>query len=100
MKEFAEEIIDEAGDFFEDLWEHLLRKKSTKIIDKRDVNVRGVITKVRPAYIFAERIENLIRLLFGLSVVISGITASLVGFTSLSDLVESLINTLSGRILM
>lgn len=55
--EFLGELGDEVKDFFEDFWEHLTEGKV----------VRSKETKlgIRPAYLFAERIDNLVKLTFG-----------------------------------
>ncbi len=98
MAEFVEELWDEISDFFEDLWEHLLKGKAKEPKKQKTIVISGVATTVRPAYLLAERVDNLLRMFFGVSIVISALTASFLGFASLSDLVEVLIFNFWGRI--
>lgn len=98
--EYIEEWKEEAADFFEDFWEHLNRKQPKKIFKKKTIVLNGLSITVRPAYVFAERIDNLLKILFGLSIAVSAITASFLGVIGLSDLIEILIFTLPGRIIM
>lgn len=100
MGDFFEEIGEEIEDFFEDYKGHILRKESKSPPSERKVVRNGVLVTVRPAYIFAERIDNLLKIIFGISICLSAITATFLGFTKLSDLLEVLINTLPGRTLM
>lgn len=100
IKEFFTEFWDEISDFGEDFYEHLFRIEPQEDIPQKDAVINGIKVKVRPAYLFAERIDNILKVIFGLSIIISGITATFLGFLSLSDLAETLINTLVGRILM
>ncbi len=97
---FASELWDEIDDFFEDLWEHLTDKKRTKPIQERQAVINGTLLTVRPAYIFAERIDNLVKIVFGVSIMISAVTATFLGFQTLSDLLAVLINSLWGRTIM
>ena len=97
---FFEEFREEAADFFEDFWEHLSKRGPKKNIVKRKIVVDGIMTTVRPAYLFAERIDNLLKIIFGLSITISALTATFLGFTSLSDLLGILIFSIPGRLLM
>jgi hypothetical protein len=99
VEKFIEELWEEIADFFEDFYESLTGKHEDKVSTKTAV-VNGVAVKVRPAYIFAERIDNLLKLIFGLSITISAFTASFLGFASLSDLVDVLIKSLWGRAIM
>lgn len=100
MKDFIEEIADEISDFFEDFREHALRKGVKQKVQTKEAVINGVLVNVRPAYIFAERIDNLLKILFGISITVSAFTASFFGFATLSQLVESLVNSLWGRIIM
>lgn len=100
MREFFEEIVEEFDDFFEDLFELLFKKKPKKTPPKRKVIQNGALVNVRPAYIFAERIDNLLKVIFAVSICVSAFTATFLGFVKLSDLLEVLINTLPGRALM
>lgn len=99
MSEFLEELWDEFTDFFEDFFEHAFRKPK-KAKQTRTILSGGVEVKVRPAYIFAERVDNVIKIIFGLSIAISAFTVTFFGFASLADLVDMLIATLWGRVFM
>jgi hypothetical protein len=100
MGHFFSEIWDEADDFFEDIFEGIFNKQPRKEVPKKIAVVNGVETAVRPAYLFAERLDNLLKLIFGISIVVSGCTATFLGFTKLSDLLDTLISTVPGRIIM
>ncbi|MBN1502611.1 hypothetical protein JW930_03635 [Candidatus Woesearchaeota archaeon] len=100
LKDFIkdiEEIWEEAEDFFEDLYASIFHKKSIKIKQVRRVTLYGLFVGVRPAYAFAERIENMLKIVFGVSIFMSGILATFWGFTRTSDLLEALIKSLAGR---
>jgi hypothetical protein len=99
MSELWDEIWDEFTDFFEDFWEHLKRTPQEGVKSKTAV-VGGVKVAVRPAYLFAERIDSLIKIVFGISLTVSAFTATFFGFASLSQLVEVLINSVAGRLIM
>lgn len=99
MAELFEEIWEEISDFFEDLWEHLIKRRPKEPKKTKTIVIGGVATTVRPAYLFAERVDNLLRIFFGLSIIISALTATFLGFASLGDLVEVLIFNFWGRIL-
>lgn len=92
--------MDEFTDFFEDLFEHFVHVKSKHEHKKRETVIGGAVVFVRPAYIFAERIDNLIKMIFGISVIVSSISASIYGFTSLSGFVSFFVESLTGRIML
>lgn len=96
---FLEELWEEAADFFEDFWDHLTEREITAKKTKTLV-VSGAEVAVRPAYLFAERIDNLLKFIFGLSIALSAFTATFLGFSSLSELVDTLINSVWGRVSM
>lgn len=100
IQNFFHEIWEEFEDFFEDLSEHLFHYKPKHKIPKRNVVIGGVQTAVRPAYLFAERLDNNLKLLFGVSMIISAITASFFGYSTLSELLKELITSVPGRIFM
>jgi hypothetical protein len=100
MKEFSKELWDEISDLWEDFLEHFLKIKPTHPPKKKAVLIHGVLTTVRPAYILSERIDNILKFVFALSIIVSALTATFVGFIKLSDLLELLINTTAGRFLM
>jgi len=100
IKNFMEELWDEFSDFFEDYWEHVAHHKSSKPRKMKRTVVDGVAVSVRPAYLFADRVDNTIKLVFGVSICLSAISATFLGFTKLSDLLELLISSIPGRVLM
>lgn len=97
---FFEELADEAEDFFDDFGEFFFDRKRPRKIDERKVNLNGAITRVRPAYLFAERLDNILKLVFGVSMCLSAITASFLGYSTLSQLLEGLIHGTGGRIII
>lgn len=97
---FFEEILDEISDVFEDTCELLLHHKHSTPKKYKTTRIDGTIVKVRPAYLFAERVENSLKLIFGVSIMFSAVTASFVGFTSLSSLLEQLITSIWGKSVM
>lgn len=100
MKYFFEEIADEFFDFFEDYFEHLLRRRPTHSHKKREINMGGAKVLVRPAYLFAERIDNFLKMVFGASIAISAFTTTFFGFKSVSDFIDFLITSFPGRFAM
>lgn len=95
MKDFFEEIAD----FFEDFIE-VFTKEEVHHHTERKTNVAGHIQNVRPAYIFAERLDHFLKIVFGVSIFISAFTATFVGFIKLSDLLEFLTRSIPGRGIM
>lgn len=95
-----EELWDEIDDFFEDFWEHLTKKHPSKPKKEKVVLIDGTAKTVRPAYVFAQRVDNMLRIVFGASIIVSAITATFLGFQTLSDLLVFLIDSLIGRIIM
>lgn len=100
MKELFEEIFEEATDFFEDLWEHIAHKPPHHPEREKKIVKNGVMLTVRPAYAFAERVDNLLKLVFGLSIIVSAVTATYLGFASVTDLLKVLIDSIIGRLLL
>lgn len=100
MRELWEEIKEEFLDFVEDFDDLVNKRPSRQDLLQKAIVVGGQLTFTRPAYLFAERVENLLKLLFGISVVISAFTATFVGYASLSGLVEALIDTILGRVIL
>lgn len=90
-----EEIWDEAKDFFEDIWEHLTEKDEEKHKDSAVVAER---TKL--AYNFTERVDSLMKIVFGISILVSAVISSIWGFTTFSDLIKALIESVFGRIVL
>lgn len=87
-----EEIIEEAKDFFEDIFEHLFEKETGKKIDTAAETVR-----TQGAYHFTERVDSLIKVIFGVSILISALVASVWGFVAVGDMVRELVSSLWGR---
>ncbi len=101
LREFREELREEFYDFFDDYFEHFTKRRTHPETHKqRQVVLNGMVIAVRPAYLFAERIDNLLKILFAVSIVLSAITSTFLGFVKLSDLLEVLINTMWGRCFM
>lgn len=98
--EFIEDFLEEAEDFFEDFFEHAVRRHPSKPKKERRAVINGTVAQVRPAYIFAERIDNFVRIVFGVSIIISALTATFLGFQTMSDLLAVLIGSLWGRAIM
>ena len=100
MKEFYLEIKEEFIDFIEDYNELIRKRTSQKKYGQKPAVLKGELAYIRPAYLFAERIENLLKMLFGLSVLLSAFTSTFIGFASLSGLVDTLIKSFAGRIVL
>lgn len=100
MREFWAEVKEEFWDFVEDFGDLLKKRPPRKDTKQKPVVVGGQLAFVRPAYLFAERVENAIKILFGVSVLLSAVTSTFVGFASLSGLVEALLKTLVGRVVL
>lgn len=100
MSSFLDEIGEEATDFFEDFWEHFTKK--TPDVKKRAYVLSSDETHrlVRPAYLFAQRIDSTLGIIFGISIVVSALTATFLGFSTLSQLLYFLIYSFIGRVAM
>lgn len=94
-----ENLREEAADFFKNFFTPYKYKEEDESKYKR-VRTYGFVSLVRPAYIFAERIDNILKLIFSISIITSAFVASLWGFTRLSELIEFLIASTIGRILI
>lgn len=90
-----EEIWEEGKDFFEDIVEHLLEKEKYKHRDPLYIQNR---TKL--AYQFTERVDSLIKIIFGFSIFISAIVSTVWGFTAMGDMVKMLLTSAIGRFLL
>ncbi|MBD3203477.1 hypothetical protein GF327_04235 [Candidatus Woesearchaeota archaeon] len=94
-------IVEEAEDFFEEFFEILgKKKKKLKFKKLKKIRLYGTFVAVRPAYVFAERLDNFLKMLFGFSIFISGFISYFWGFPRLSNLLEVLIGTFFGRIII
>jgi hypothetical protein len=91
------ELKEELFDFVEDVFEIFIHKHSHKNKNLRTVLLNGIVVSVRPAQIFAERIEGLLRMVMGISVLISAFLATSRGFLGLSDFIDFLVTSLFGR---
>lgn len=98
MRELISEIKEEFFDFVDDYNELVGKRTSHKKYPKKPAVIKGELAFVRPAYLFAERVENLLKIVFGVSVLLSAITSTFVGFASLSGLVETLVESIAGRL--
>lgn len=97
---FLGEIGEEIVDFFEDIIEGLFSIYPHTSRKNRTLLVNGVLKKVRPAYVFAERLENILKLMFGYSIFVSAFVSSFWGFSGLSGLLTVLITSIAGRVCM
>ncbi len=88
-----DEIVEEAKDFFEDIFEHLFEQE-------REKNTIAVHERTRLAYLFTERVDSFIKIIFGISILLSAIVASVWGFVAVGDMVRELVNSIFGRILL
>lgn len=100
MKELIAEIKEEFIDFLEDYKELVRKQPPAKGGKQKSAVISGQMTLIRPAYLFAERVESGIKFLFGGSVVLSAITSTFVGFASLSGLVDTLLKSIPGRLIL
>jgi hypothetical protein len=92
------ELADEGADFFEDLGEALFRRKRTREREPIRTNLYGTKTLVKPAYLFARRVNGLVKTVAGVSVLGSAIFATVWGYASTKDLMALLLDSLAGRI--
>ena len=100
MKDFFEDFLEELSDFFEDFVEVFLKGKEIHHHAYRKIAVKGHIELVKPAYIFAERLDHFLKIVFGASIFVSAFTSTFVGFIKLSDLLEFLTQSIPGRGIM
>jgi hypothetical protein len=97
LKKALKELSEEAEDFFDDFLEGFPKKPVHKL---KPVRLYGASIMVRPAYVFAERVENILKFIFGVSITISALLAAFWGFTRTSELLETLIGSIAGRLFM
>ena len=88
MKDF----LEEAQDFFEDIFEHLFEGDHGKQKDTPALRER-----TRLAYLFTVRIDSIMKIVFGASISVSAIVASVWGITAVGDMVNILISSIIGR---
>ncbi len=89
------EFFEDASDFFEDLFEHLFERDEEK--KKKGVSLTE---RTRHAYQFTERVDSLIKMIFGGSIIVSAIVASAWGFASVGDIVKAFVDSWPGRIVL
>jgi hypothetical protein len=99
ISDYFEDIGEEAKDFFKNFFKPYDYKKPIKN-DYKTIKAYGFMQYVRPAYVFAERIDNILKILFSISIITSALVASIWGFTRLSELIEFLITSTIGRIII
>ena len=99
ISDYFENIGEEASDFFKNFFKPYVHKKPTEG-DYKTIKMYGFMQYVRPAYIFAERIDNILKILFSISIITSALVASVWGFTRLSKLIEFLITSTIGRVII
>jgi len=87
LKELFDEMLDFIDDFSFKKVNHGLKK----------VNSFGRQVEVRPAYLFAQKVEYSLKFIFGISMIISAIMASFWGITRTSELLSQLIGSILGR---
>lgn len=90
-----EKVIEEAKDFFEDIFEHLLEKDHRKVKETPEI-----IERTHLAYQFTERVDSLMKIILGSSISISAIIATVWGFTAVGDMVRMLVNNPLGRVIL
>lgn len=100
MRSLIAEIKEEFIDFIEDYKELVGKQPPAKGGKRKPAVISGQMTFIRPAYLFAERVESGIKFVFGASVVLSAITSTFIGFASLSGLVDVLLKSIPGRLVL
>ena len=97
-KKFFEDIFEEGQDFFDDIKKDILKKPKKISKRLRSINLYGSTILVSPAYLFAQKIDSLLKIIFGFSILISSLLASFWGYTRTSELLEALIVSAPGRV--
>ena len=87
------EFFDDAGDFFEDIFEHFFERDETK-----KKSGPSLTERTRHAYHFTERVDSLMKMMFGASILVSAVVASVWGFASVGDLVKVFVESFIGRV--
>lgn len=90
-----DEIIEEARDFFEDIFEHLFERDP----EKKKTGA-SLTQRTKHAYYFTDKVDSLMKFMFGVSILISAIVASAWGFSSVGDLVKAFVDSWPGRIVL
>jgi len=89
------EIIEEAQDFFEDIFEHFFERD-----EEKKKKGQSLVERTKHAYHFTERVDSFMKVVFGFSIFVSAVIASVWGFASVSGMVESFISSWFGRIIL
>lgn len=89
------EFFDDAQDFFEDIFEHFFERDEEK--KKKGVTLAE---RTKHAYQFTERVDSLMKMIFGASIIVSAIIASAWGFASVGDIVKAFVESWPGRIVL
>lgn len=87
------EIFDDASDFFEDLYENLFEREKLRNKDKSTL-----LTRTKHAYHYTERVEGVLKMIFGFSIFISAVIATVWGFSSVGEIVKALVSSWYGRV--
>lgn len=87
------EFFEEAGDFFEDIFEHFFEKDEEK--KKKGTSLTE---RTKHAYHFTERVDSFMKMIFGASILISAVIATTWGFASVGDIVKAFVESWIGRI--
>ena len=87
------EIFDDASDFFEDIYENLFEREA---LSRKDHS--AVVARTKHAYQYTERVESVLKMIFGISIVVSAIVATVWGFSSVGEMVKALVSSWYGRL--
>lgn len=96
--EWIEELWDGVVDLGDDLLETFLGRRPRKRKEPIETNLYGTLTLVRPAYLFATRVNGMVKVIAGVSVLGSALLATVWGYASTKDLLAALVSSLPGRI--
>ena len=99
LLEWFDEFWDGALDFSEDLLEIFFGERARERRKPIATNLYGSLALVRPAYLFATRVNGLVKIVAGVSVLGSALLATLWGYASTKDLLLALIESLLGRVI-
>lgn len=89
------EFFEEGADFFEDIFEHFFEHD-----EKRKKQGQSLTERTRHAYQFTERVDSFMKIVFGASIIVSAVIASVWGFASVSAVVEAFVSSFPGRFVL
>ncbi len=92
-------LFEEWADLFAVLGKAFFGKK-LRLKKLRKIELYGTVVMVRPAYVLAEKVVNLLKIIFGVSIIASGFVAAYWGVTRVSELISLLVTTTLGRIII